>query len=174
MSRAPCPALALSIPLALAALGLAVAAGVAIARDLSVPAAGLTAGAAIIATAAAKAMDRGYPAVFVPIATAWGEAALFAGAAWHFGNTNDHAAAMAAFAALAAAIAQSYTAARASVVGAPIAEGPVRYPVRSAVLAAALAFGHLEAAVWALAVAAMGSALFTFARLLVALKARPA
>ncbi len=174
MPRAPHLAPALAIPLGSVAFALSVSAGIAIARDLPVPAAMLTLGAASVAMAAKKSMRSGYPGVFVPIAAAWGEAALFAGAAWHFGDSNGHAPAMAAFAALAAALAQSYTAARAGVVGAPAAEGPIQSPVRAAVLAVALALDSLELAIWVVAVLAIASALLTFARLLRSLRAQPA
>lgn len=174
MPRVPHLAPALAIPLGSVAFALSVSAGIAIARDLPMPAAALTLGAGIIAVAAKKSMSYGYPGVFVPIAAAWGEAALFAGAAWHFGDSNGHAPAMAAFAALAAALAQSYTAARAGVVGAPAAEGPIQSPVRAAVLAVALALDSLELAIWVVAVLAIASALLTFARLLRSLRAQPA
>lgn len=173
MPRAPHSAPALAISLGSVAFALSVSAGIAVARDLPIPAAVLTLGAASVAMAAKKSMSYGYPGLFVPIAAAWGEAALFAGAAWHFGDSNGHTPAMAAFAALTAALAQFYTAARAEVVGAPASEGPVRYPVRTGVLAAALAFDQLELAIWPLAVLAMASALLTFTRLLRSLRAQP-
>lgn len=169
MSPAFQPRPGAGIPLAVLAFGLALGAGVAIANGLEFAAAPLVAASAAVCVVAAGGARTGYPAVFIPIAAAWSEAAVFAGAAWLLGGGGNHAAAFGAFAATTGALAQSYTVARGAVVGVDVAEGPVRQAVRAALLAAALALGVLEAALWPIAVLALGSALLTFARLLRAL-----
>lgn len=169
MSPAFRPRPGAGIPLAVLAFGLALGAAVAIANGLEPVAAPLVAASAAVCFAAGRGARTGYAAVFIPVAAAWSEAVIFAGAAWLLGGEGDHAAAFGAFTATTGALAQSYTVARGAVVGVDVAEGPVRQAVRAALLAAALALGVLEAAPWPIAVLALGSALLTFARLLRAL-----
>ena len=169
MSLAFRPRPGAGIPLAVLAFGLALGAAVAITNGLEPVAAPLVAASAAVCFAAGRGARTGYAAVFIPVAAAWSEAAVFAGAAWLLGGEGNHAAAFGAFAATTGALAQSYTVARGAVVGVDVAEGPVRQAVRAALLVAALAWGVLEAATWPIAVLALGSALLTFARLLRAL-----
>lgn len=130
MSPAFQPRPGAGIPLAVLAFGLALGAGVAIANGLEFVAAPLVAASAAVCVVAAGGARTGYPAVFIPIAAAWSEAAVFASAAWLLGGEGNHAAAFGAFAATTGALAQSYTVARGAVVGVDVAEGPVRQAVR--------------------------------------------
>lgn len=153
-------------PLACAGLIGSIAAAFAVANGAFVVAAALVAIAAVFALVAASAVRPGFPAVFVPILDRWGEAAVFAGAAWYFGGRGDHLTAFAAYTAAFGGIAQSYTAARAEVVGVPVGEGPIGRRERAAVLAAGLVLGVPRAAIWPLAAITFATATWRFALLL--------
>ena len=92
-----------------------------------------------------------FGAVYDAVLDRLGEAALLAGAAWHFAERGDEAAVGGAYAALAGSILVSYVRARAEKAGGVLREGLFRRQERVLLLGLGLILGWLAAAVYATA-----------------------